>query len=168
MKELKLDKQTMTLKEITDLLKVRHNDAMNTVTLMMRNPSFGACTRIPYSYNLPNGGAKTLKTYQLDKNQALMVAARLTKAPKSSKGFVYIIKCEQWYKIGKAKNVNSRLSGLQTGNPFPLELIHVIPCKDYNKAESYLHNIFANRRGLGEWFELNDNDIEKIKAIKTL
>ena len=163
MKDLKLDKQVMTLKEITDLLKVRHNNAMITVGSMIGVEGFGSISEIQYCNN-----GRYYTTYQLDKNQALMVAARLTKAPKSSKGFVYIIKCEQWYKIGKAKNVNSRLSGLQTGNPFPLELIHVIPCKDYNKAESYLHNIFANRRGLGEWFELNDNDIEKIKAIKTL
>ena len=91
-----------------------------------------------------------------------------TKAPKSSKGFVYLIKCNEWYKIGKAKNVNSRLSGLQTGSPYLLELLHAIHCKDYSRAESYLHNVFADRRGLGEWFELTENDIEKIKAIKTL
>ena len=93
---------------------------------------------------------------------------RPTKAPKSSKGFVYLIKCNEWYKIGKAKNVNSRLSGLQTGSPYLLELLHAIHCKDYTRAESYLHNVFADRRGLGEWFELTESDIEKIKAIKTL
>lgn len=32
---------TMTLKEITDLLKVRHNDAMRVVENMAESPDFG-------------------------------------------------------------------------------------------------------------------------------
>ena len=73
MKDLKLDKQTMTLKEITDLLKVRHNDAMKTVTLMIGAEGFGSITEC--SYRTSRGNIYT--TYQLDKRQSLAVAARL-------------------------------------------------------------------------------------------
>lgn len=68
---------SMTLKEITDLLKTRHNDAMLVVENMSKNQDFGMITKVPYSYKMPNGGNKTLDTYQLNKRQSLAVAARL-------------------------------------------------------------------------------------------
>ena len=40
----------MTLKEITDLLDVRHNDAMAVVERMSEEPEFGTITKISYSY----------------------------------------------------------------------------------------------------------------------
>ena len=47
MKELDLSsKQTMTLKEITDLLEVRHNDAMKTVSKMAESIEFGELRKI--------------------------------------------------------------------------------------------------------------------------
>ena len=39
---------TMTLKEITDLLEVRHNNAMRTVAEMAQDPDFGSVTQIEY------------------------------------------------------------------------------------------------------------------------
>ena len=41
--------QTMSLKDITDLLNVRHNDAMKVVEKMAESPEFGAITKISYS-----------------------------------------------------------------------------------------------------------------------
>jgi hypothetical protein len=41
MKDLTLKETTMTLKEITDLLETRHNDAMRIVEKMMVNQEFG-------------------------------------------------------------------------------------------------------------------------------
>lgn len=69
--------QIMTLKEITDLLEVRHDNAMRTVAGMVGGDGFGASPQIEESYNLPNGGTKRLKTYQLDKRQSIAVASRL-------------------------------------------------------------------------------------------
>lgn len=66
-------KQTMTLKEITDLLNVRHNDAMKTVTKMAESIEFGNVTRIPYR----TGQGNEYETYQLDKRQSLAVSAKL-------------------------------------------------------------------------------------------
>lgn len=59
------DKLTMTLKEITDLLDVRHNNAMITVDLMRKNESFGNVTEIQYRTSKGN----EYKTYSLDKRR---------------------------------------------------------------------------------------------------
>jgi hypothetical protein len=54
-------------------------------------------------------------------------------------------------KIGKAKNVKHRLSELQTGHPYKLQILGVI----YGdmRLESALHKKFGNIRLEGEWFE---------------
>ena len=69
----------MTLKEITDLLEVRHNDAMRTVEKMQQDQSFGASTKISYKL-LRNNAEFTIQTYQLDKRQSIAVASRLNTA----------------------------------------------------------------------------------------
>jgi hypothetical protein len=61
------------------------------------------------------------------------------------------------FKIGKSINVKSRLNQIKTGNPF-IKLI------DYsnNISEELLHDCFKNERIKGEWFELNQNDVDFI------
>ena len=59
MKEISTHVEEMTLKEITDLLDVRHNDAMKIVEKMAEELSFGMITKISYSYGMPNGGDKS-------------------------------------------------------------------------------------------------------------
>jgi hypothetical protein len=64
---------SMTLKEITDLLEVRHNDAMKTVERMSKSKEFGDVTKISYRTEMGN----TYETYELNKIQSLAVAAKL-------------------------------------------------------------------------------------------
>jgi phage regulator Rha-like protein len=64
---------SMTLKEITDMLDVRHNNAMRTVAEMAEDPAFGGVTQIEYRTSEGN----TYQTYQLDKRQSIAVAAHL-------------------------------------------------------------------------------------------
>lgn len=72
--------ETMTLKDITDLLNVRHANAMRTVRAMSRDSAFGTITQIEQSYPMPNGANRPIETYQLDKRQSIAVAARLNVA----------------------------------------------------------------------------------------
>jgi hypothetical protein len=72
--------QTMTLKEITDLLDVRHNDAMNVVERMAKEPEFGTITKISYTLPMPNNASKQMETYRLNKRQSIAVSARLNTA----------------------------------------------------------------------------------------
>ena len=68
---------TITLKEVTDMVKTRHNDAMGVVERMMASVDFGTATKISYLFYANNGAAQTLMTYQLNKRQSIAVAARL-------------------------------------------------------------------------------------------
>ena len=65
---------TMTLKEITDILGVRHDNAMRTVAAMMVDEAFGYAPQIEERYN---SGKNTLITYRLNKRQSIAVAAKL-------------------------------------------------------------------------------------------
>ena len=46
---------TMTLKEITDILKVRHDNATRTVNTMTKNPKFGACPQTEVMVEIGSG-----------------------------------------------------------------------------------------------------------------
>lgn len=86
-------------------------------------------------------------------------------------GYVYIIQDVSHtgqYKIGRAINPDKRLNHFAVKLPILTQVIHVIPCEDYVKAESMLHEVFADARGYGEWFTLNDSQIKLLKSIKKL
>lgn len=85
---------------------------------------------------------------------------------------VYIIKVRNtrnhhMYKIGKSADYEKRLAKLQTGCPFPLELLCFLPAKNPQTLESTLHNIFKTRRKSGEWFQLRRKDIKHLLQIAT-
>lgn len=68
--------------------------------------------------------------------------------------FVYVMKAEcgdvTYYKIGFAKNPNSRLSGVQTGCPVKVELVWATNgCRAVEKKTHYILQKFKSN---GEWF----------------
>jgi hypothetical protein len=66
-------------------------------------------------------------------------------------------------KIGYTGNLDSRFSGIQTGNPNPLIILHTIECRSDKQAadlEKQLHNRFDHLRLSGEWFK---NDIKLLQ-----
>lgn len=67
----------MTLKEITDLLEVRHDQAMKKVAKMAKEPTFGTMFEIDIAYN---DSGQTTKTYQLNQRQSIAVASMLNTA----------------------------------------------------------------------------------------
>ena len=69
---------TMTLKEITDMLRVRHNDAMQTVATMAKSPDFGELRKSRSSYK-NNFGA----TLPLDTSMFYVIFATCWKSWKS-------------------------------------------------------------------------------------
>lgn len=82
-------------------------------------------------------------------------------------GYVYLVGGNNVYKIGKAKDVPSRLrSFLQL--PFKTRLIHAIPTSDMVWAENYLHRAFAHCRLNGEWFDLAPHDVDWICGLTAL
>lgn len=82
-------------------------------------------------------------------------------------GYVYLVGGNNVYKIGKAKDVPSRLrSFLQL--PFKTRLIHAIPTSDMVWAENYLHRAFAHCRLNGEWFNLALHEVDWICDLTSL
>ena len=77
----------------------------------------------------------------------------------SAKAYVYFISDSKFVKIGSAINPNQRLKELQTGNPNPLEIMYLLPCKsraDASQAEHKLHLIYSAHKKTGEWFDVLD------------
>lgn len=82
-------------------------------------------------------------------------------------GYIYLVGGDNVYKIGKSKDVPSRLrSFLQL--PFRTRLIHAIPTSDMVWAENYLHRAFAHCRLNGEWFDPAPQDVDWICGLTTL
>jgi hypothetical protein len=86
---------------------------------------------------------------------------------------VYLMQVEGMdiYKIGNSKNPNSRVKGVQTGNPFKVIVLEFYPTKRATKVEAALHNRFASCKVTedemkleGEWFRLNAEDRKNFKA----
>lgn len=74
-----------------------------------------------------------------------------------AKAFCYLISDGTYIKIGKAKDVQSRLIGLQNANGNPLKVVCTIPCKSETDArilEKRLHRFFSAYRTSGEWFDI--------------
>ena len=71
---------TMTLKEITDMLGVRHDNAMRVVENMAETPDFGQLLKSRISYSKGNNATGFIDTYALTKRQSIAVAARLNTA----------------------------------------------------------------------------------------
>lgn len=76
------------------------------------------------------------------------------------KQYTYLVSDGRLYKIGKSKDVYSRINQLKTSNPL-IELVHVID-KD---VENMLHKQFANKSFSREWFNLSESDIKYIKSL---
>lgn len=79
-------------------------------------------------------------------------AKRIKKTHNTGK-HLYFIACGDFIKIGRANNVNQRLSQLRAANPYPVTLIHIVENEGYKEKE--MHELFKNQHHSGEWFRLD-------------
>ena len=74
------------------------------------------------------------------------------------KGYVYLLECGGRYKIGFSKDVERRISQLDT-RPFKLNLIAKSKLiSDAYDREQEIHEYFANSRIEGEWYCFSDDE----------
>jgi Meiotically up-regulated gene 113 len=78
---------------------------------------------------------------------------------------IYLVKCERYYKIGVAANLNNRLSTMRNDNPFDIELIDSVFTNDFAAIEVKLHNRFAAQLHRNEWYLLSKDDVEGILEL---
>ena len=80
-----------------------------------------------------------------------------------SKGFVYLIRNDDIYKIGITDNLLRRFNQLK-----PDEVLNVVRCSNYEKLEKELHKKFKkNRIPQSEYFRLDKNQIEQVNDEMT-
>lgn len=80
-------------------------------------------------------------------------------------GFVYLLKADNGlYKIGKAKEIDSRLTQIKPALPYELELVVYYQTADMTYSELHWHEHFADKRKNGEWFALTETDVKTFKA----
>jgi hypothetical protein len=85
---------------------------------------------------------------------------------RTNPGYVYLVGADNGlYKIGRAKNVDDRVNFFGVKLPMKTWLVHSFYSDNYDKAEKQLHEHFAEQRNHGEWFNLSDADVEKIKSL---
>ena len=73
--------------------------------------------------------------------------------------YFFIEDSNEQVKIGRAKDIERRRKGLQTGNPRKLLLLGWIRTDDDVRLEKEIHQNFSHLRGTGEWFDLDPADI---------
>jgi hypothetical protein len=79
--------------------------------------------------------------------------------------YVYLLKCDGFFKIGIANDVVGRVASLQTGNPHQIELIVSYGFSNAMVVERSLHQKFEGLRHRNEWFELSAKDMDEFCNI---
>lgn len=80
-------------------------------------------------------------------------------------GYIYVVQCNRFYKIGIAEDIKKRMAGLQTANPVKLRLLFCQKHSDYKNMERYFHCKFKHKRTRGEWFLLSNEDVEWLAVV---
>lgn len=81
-------------------------------------------------------------------------------------GFVYLVRSEGgYYKIGRTKNPANRIKTFKVKLPFEIEYVAIIQTNDMYALEKELHKKYKPKKVNGEWFSLNDDDLNYIKSL---
>jgi len=103
------------------------------------------------------------KVREADQRQSERVESSHPKKKKLERdGYIYILKSDYGYKIGKSLNYAERLSYLDLQLPFKVEKWLVMKVKAYSQAEKSTHELMEYTRINGEWFSLNRLEINSI------
>ena len=82
-------------------------------------------------------------------------------------GYVYLMSCEDKYKIGYSQNVERRLKQLDT-RPFPLKLVIKVYSEIAYDIEQELHKSLQEYKLTGEWYSSDILNIDMEALIKEI
>lgn len=88
--------------------------------------------------------------------------------PRNRKGYVYLLRVlneTSLYKIGRATDVNNRLRTFNVKLPFQVEYECVIESGDMYRLERELHRLFESKRLNGEFFRLEQHEVDYIISL---
>ena len=79
------------------------------------------------------------------------------------KGWLYVIECDGFSKIGKTINPKSRTAKYISENPHEISVKVLIEVEHHSEKEEALHKMFNKKLFRGEWFKLDNKDFKTIK-----
>lgn len=80
---------------------------------------------------------------------------------------VYIVQegTRNIYKVGQSMNIDSRIETMQTSNSNKLKLNDYFETTELHIVESAAHKYIESKKIHGEWFELDDNELNMLKKF---
>jgi hypothetical protein len=78
-------------------------------------------------------------------------------------GVVYVLKSAYGYKVGRTRNVPARMRAFGVVLPFMYTVLMCAWFDDCHEAERRYHLRYADKRINGEWFDLEEADIQAIR-----
>jgi hypothetical protein len=101
-----------------------------------------------------------MKIFELETIEQLHKATKQYRTPA-----IYLVKCNEYYKIGRSNSILDRIRVMEIGNPYKLELVFFARTDKDLEVEKMLHKTFEHKRIKGEWFCLSDSDIMEFERI---
>lgn len=101
---------------------------------------------------------------ELNRRYALL-DRQLVIDPNAKRGEIYVVRGGDKFKIGMTNDTSKRIKSLQTSSPQKLELVLNFSTPDVATVEKWLHETFSSHRVNGEWFSLNQFDLDYIVWI---
>jgi hypothetical protein len=128
--------------------------------------AFGFAPAVVERYMLEDLFAEPFPGYSgLEFRPAVGTRHAASEVQRESPGYVYVIESKHGYKIGRTVNLKQRTQLFAVKLPFDISLVFAGHFDDYIGAEASLHRMFASKRLEGEWFDLGEKELEKIKAF---
>lgn len=130
-------------------------------------PSFKFDVSVAARYNLEAECRRLFPTSSTSTGQPAQSYDRPSNAPSSpapDPGYIYVIKSEYGCKIGKSRNLQDRTRLFSVKLPFPITVEISAWSPTYSIKERELHRRFVHKRLEGEWFNLNEADLDHIRV----
>jgi len=109
------------------------------------------------------GLSEKIKYHSNTRSEPEFIIEQLEPVNLVEKGFVYLIRNEDIFKIGITDNLLRRFNQLK-----PDEILNVVRCSNYETLEKDLHKKFKkNRIPQTEYFRLNKSQIEQVNIEMT-
>lgn len=125
--------------------------------------SFARASLLGVELNGTGGGPSDYEIVTFDAMSKLIsVLSEFDECSPDAGHGAYLIRCTQsgLTKIGYSRSVSSRMKQLQACSGSRLELLGVV--RGGAEVEHHLHGLFAHLRRHGEWFHLDDTDVDLI------
>jgi hypothetical protein len=98
------------------------------------------------------------RCYNNQNNESALVPTPEVRSEPPGDGYVYVMECAGFYKVGWSGAPSERLRQIQLCNPLPVQLVGHI--KGSMDDETSWHKRFSSKRVRGEWFSLSPQDLE--------